>query len=139
MSESIMTINTMQHKRRNLDRLQDFRAFQKNWNGENADPFSTNLINRCEEIVELLDYDMEIFPTARSTIQFENWFLSKSYIEFEIYHNKVGLFIMLEHNKKTIEVDLYTVKPKDIAWLINAIYFFVAASMSGIRGINNGI
>lgn len=104
----------------NLERLNGIRAFKKDWNGYDAEPIPEDIINRCEEIVKLLDMQLELFPTGRETIQFEHDFEDETYIEFEIFKDKVGVFIVPKREYiKEINFDLPFTEPEKIAFFIN--------------------
>lgn len=64
----------------------------KNWNGNNADSFSKNLIKKCKIILQSLEYEPNIFPTSRDTIQFEYEKPNGEYLEFEIYDESIKFF-----------------------------------------------
>lgn len=104
----------------NIESLNEIRTFEKNWNGYDAEPIPEIIINKCEEIVNLLDYQLKLFPTGRETIQFEHDFEDETYIEFEIFKDKVGVLIVpkREYNKG-INFDLPFTKPEQIAFFIN--------------------
>lgn len=104
----------------NIERLNAIRAFEKDWNGYGSEPIPEDIINRCEEIVKLLDMQLELFPTGRETIQFEHEFKDKTYIEFEIFKDKVGVLLVPKRKyEKGIDIDLYITEPKQISFFIN--------------------
>lgn len=75
----------------NLRKLNNIELFKENWNGYNAKPFSDSLIKKCKEIVLKIPDDLQpsIFPTGRSSIQMQYELADNSYLEFEIFLDKI--------------------------------------------------
>ena len=72
-----------------LNILNDISNLKDNWNGYSAKPIPFETINLCRKIVILLNYQPEIYPTGRRTIQFEYEKADRSYLEFEISQDKI--------------------------------------------------
>jgi hypothetical protein len=74
----------------NINTLLSFKKFHSNWNGEGAEPFSENLIQKVLDFINspLLKYQPSIFPTARQSIQLEYEKSNGNYLEAEIYENE---------------------------------------------------
>ena len=73
---------------KSIERLKDIENLAYDWNGYGAKPFSSMLIDKCERIVGALSVQPLIYPTGRSSIQFQYELNDKSYLEFEIFENK---------------------------------------------------
>lgn len=104
----------------NIERLNEIRTLEKDWNGYGAEPIPENIINQCEKIVKLLDVQLELFPTGRETIQFEYEFKDQTYLEFEIFEDKVGILLVPKREYSNgIDIDLHITEPEQIALFIN--------------------
>jgi hypothetical protein len=69
--------------------ISDFRKYKLNWNGNGAMPFSEKIIRKALAKLSLFENEIpRVFPTARSSIQFEFHTSSKHYLEFEIFIDK---------------------------------------------------
>lgn len=85
-----------------LNRLDEIGRLPYDWNGYQAAPFSNRLIDKCKEILLCLPVAPSIYPTGRKSIQFQYRTEDNSYLEFEIFEDKVyGLWVP-QNNKKTI-------------------------------------
>lgn len=75
----------------NLQKLNNIKLFKENWNGYNAKPFSDKLIEKCKEIVKKIPDNLQptIFPTGRNSIQMQYELADNSYLEFEIFLDKI--------------------------------------------------
>ena len=73
----------------NMKRLQEIRSLRPDWNGYGADCFSGELIDICENIVESLKYQPQIYPTGRNSIQLQFELDDRSYLEFEVFADRV--------------------------------------------------
>lgn len=86
------TISLGEEQQKSYARLDKLSSYEYNWNGNGAEPFPQELINKCKLIVNELRYQPEIFPTAIDAIQFEYHGTNGSYIEFEIYPNEAKMY-----------------------------------------------
>ena len=68
----------------NLARLSIIKGFKENWNGNGAPAFSSALIEKVRVLLESLDIQPEIFPTALQTIQLEFDNARHDHMEIEI-------------------------------------------------------
>lgn len=85
-----------------LDRLDEIGRLTYDWNGYQAEPFSQRLIDKCKEILLCLQAAPSIYPTGRKSIQFQYRTDDNSYLEFEIFEDKVcGLWVP-RNNKEAI-------------------------------------
>ncbi|MBQ4468821.1 MAG: hypothetical protein II917_01590 [Synergistaceae bacterium] len=74
----------------NLERLNDIAQLESDWNGYGAAPFSQALIAEARNIITNLTEQPELFPTGRESIQLEYELPDKSYLEFEIFEDKIA-------------------------------------------------
>lgn len=85
--------------------FKDIENLQDNWNGNGAKAFSTTLIDRCKQIVSNLNVKPAIFPTAKNSIQLEYEKDNGEYLEFEVFEDKVEVFIInSRQNTKEYEI-----------------------------------
>lgn len=54
-----------------LETLDEISKFEHNWNGNNAKPFSKEIIDRSIEIIDKIEVPDRIIPTGFGTIVFE--------------------------------------------------------------------
>lgn len=73
----------------NLERLEDIARLDSDWNGYGAKPFSRTLIADVRNIIPYLSKQPEIFPTGRNSIQLEYHLSDESYLEFEVFEDKI--------------------------------------------------
>lgn len=73
----------------NLKKLKEISDLKDNWNDNNAKKFSPELISIVKNILENIVEQPEIFPTANNSIQMEYELIDNSYLEFEIFEDKI--------------------------------------------------
>lgn len=77
-------------KEQNLIRLDEISKLEENWNGYGAKAFSQELIGKCKDIINNLEFQPKIFPTGRKSVQFQYELEDRSYLEFEIFEDKIS-------------------------------------------------
>ena len=82
--------DTNMPKTQNLSRLDAIAKLEDNWNGYEAKTFSNELVKKCKELVNSLELQPKIFPTGRKSIQFQYELKDRSYLEFEIFDEKIS-------------------------------------------------
>ena len=89
-------------KEENLQKLQEIASLKDNWNENGAKCFSKFLMEKTFMIVESLDRQPEIFPTAGDSIQLEYDGINGAYLEFQITEDKmVEVYKIDEKGKET--------------------------------------
>lgn len=81
--------------------LQQCTSLKDNWNGYNVSKFNKQVIDNCYKLAKILQYKLEVFPTARDSIQFEYSFITdkvNNYLELEVYADKIDVFIVYDRN-----------------------------------------
>lgn len=73
----------------NLRKINDISLLKENWNGYDAVPFSKETILISQNIISLLSKQPDIYPTGRDSIQMQYELPDKSYLEFEIFKDKI--------------------------------------------------
>lgn len=85
-----------------LSQIEQFNLLEENWNGNHAEVFSKELVDKAKRILNLLSDEPEVFPTARNSIQFEYEKINGEYLEFEIFEKFTKVFLIdrneLEHS-----------------------------------------
>ena len=99
----------------------------KNWNRNNADSFSKNLIKKCKIILQSLEYEPNIFLTSRDSIQFEYEKPNGEYLEFEIYDESIKFFKI---DKNQNELSGYFSSDNQIQKMSNLINEFMSDKLS---------
>ena len=91
-------------KSRNLEKLSIIRSLKNGWNGNGAPSFSSSLIDRTEELINRLNIQPEIFPTALGTIQIEYDNSRRDHMEIEISEEDMAeIFIVYFNGMESIE------------------------------------
>lgn len=86
-----------------LKTLENIRTLQQNWNGNQAEPFSNELVNRVVALVKRLSYQPQIFPTAEDSIQLEFENEKGDYLEFELFEDgKIRKFFYDHENNNDV-------------------------------------
>lgn len=76
----------------NMKTVNSMSNLSLDWNGYGAKPIPSAVIDNCITLLNGLEREAQphgIFPTARETIQFEYYMPDKSYLEFEIYEDRI--------------------------------------------------
>ena len=74
---------------RNLDRLWGISELGEDWNGYGAAPIPREVIEEVRDIILSLEEQPQIFPTADKSIQLEYELPDKSYLEIDVYEDKI--------------------------------------------------
>ena len=77
--------------------LKDVSELEENWNGYGGHPISSSIIKFALHMLLILDVQPNIFPTGRRSLQFEYRKTDNSYLEFEIFEDKVKM-LMIPNN-----------------------------------------
>ena len=108
---------------KSIKRLRDIESLGFDWNGYGAKPFSGALIDKCERIVAELFVQPLIYPTGRSSIQFQYELSDRSYLEFEIFENKtMCLQVPKRIYSDVIELELTDSEDNQIKEIVDNFY-----------------
>ncbi len=99
-----LTRYNLSELRRNFKLLESFKKLEKNWNDNNAPAFSEKLVNRVFKIIRDLEYQPQIFPTGRNSIQIEFESKNEDYLEFEIFNEKIVSFREFQNEEEGKEI-----------------------------------
>lgn len=109
----------------NLKKLKEISDLKDNWNDNNAKKFSPELISIVKNILENIVEQSEIFPTANNSIQMEYELIDNSYLEFEIFEDKI---ICLEVPQRNYSKYKEQIIPNDIKIINNIVNNFFERS-----------
>lgn len=73
----------------NKMRLQSFIKLEKNWNGYNATAIDKETVLLVENIISSMDFQPNIFPTGRGSIQIEKFVNDDNLVEIEISNKEI--------------------------------------------------
>lgn len=90
---------------KNFAKLESFRDFQVNWNGNGALPFLEGQIEKTKLILFNLPKQPEIFPTARQSVQFEYEKENGDYLEFEIFEDSISCLEIISGRENERQID----------------------------------
>ena len=82
----------------NLEKLDVIASLKDGWNGNGAPAFPKSLIKKARELLDNLDIQPEIFPTALQTIQMEFDNSRKDHMEIEIGENETAEVFVVYYN-----------------------------------------
>lgn len=85
--------------------LREIEQLEKNWNENQADPISSEVVKKVRNTLPLLDKQPEIFPTACNSIQIEYEKENEDYLEFEIFEDTVKCYREIDQHVEESTVD----------------------------------
>lgn len=105
---------------KNINIINTFSKFEKNWNDNGAEPFSDIIIKRALNIINSpsLKFQPDVFPTGRKSIQFEYEKSNGNYLEIEIFVDKYSAYSEINNEEKEYE----SISFEDILGLVNEFY-----------------
>lgn len=83
---------SLEKLKNNKQKLNYFKNLNENWNSYNGAKIDESIISKIEGILPNLDYQPQIFPTGRGTIQFEKYIDDDNFIEIEISKNSIFVY-----------------------------------------------
>lgn len=109
-------------KQKNLDRLNQIKELKDDWNGYGAQSIDNIVIKSVENIIENVHVQPEIYPTGRNSIQLEYELEDRSYLEFEVFKDKILCMRIPQRNYNKPEYEV--IQPVDIKRINQIIYNF---------------
>jgi len=88
----------------NKRKLNSLKHLQEDWNGYNGETIEDALISDIENLISTLDYQPQIFPTGRGSIQIEKYLNDENLVEIEISSNEI--FVYQVKNGEEIEKEI---------------------------------
>ena len=89
-------------KSENLHKLEQIRKLKNGWNGNGAPAFSGELINRIKMLIETLEIQPEVFPTALGSIQLEYDNARHDHLEIDIGDNDRAEIFMVKNSGEEV-------------------------------------
>lgn len=77
--------------------LNDIAHLKRNWNDNKANPFPSSLIEKCTNLINQLEVQPFISPTACGAIQMEYEKENGDYLELEIYSERVEVYQVINN------------------------------------------
>ncbi len=88
----------------NLNKLALIQALKRGWNGNDAPAFKDSVIKKVQGIIEKIDIQPEVFPTALGSIQLEYDNSKHDHMEIEINDSDMAkIFIMRYSGEESFE------------------------------------
>lgn len=87
-------------------KLKSFLKLEENWNGYDGEFITEELIKKTEKIISSLDYQPQIFPTGRGTIQLEQYKDDENLVEAEVSLEQIDVYSIIKGIENECEVDL---------------------------------
>ena len=97
-TEKLILSNRALALHKSIETLGSYRELRAGWNGKGSTSFDGELIDSAIEFVAQLEYQPEIFPTGRDSIQFE-YHTDWGYLEVEMSLFDLSVFIETEKQK----------------------------------------
>ncbi|MBP3818620.1 MAG: hypothetical protein J6H31_09950 [Butyrivibrio sp.] len=99
-------------KNESLRTLTQIQNFECDWDGNGGAIIPNDVILFARNIVMSLDCQPEIYPTKRKTVQMQYELADKSYLEFEIYADRIEMLMVPRRKyndaiERTIKADNY--------------------------------
>jgi len=83
------SLDKLKHNKRVLRNLANLKS---NWNGYGGETISQDVIDKTEKMPSDLDYQPQVFPTGRETIQIEYFKNDDNLIEIEISSEEIFVY-----------------------------------------------
>lgn len=99
-------------QKENLDKLNQIKELKDDWNGYGAQSIDNIVIKSVENIIENVHVQPEIYPTGRNSIQLEYELEDRSYLEFEVFKDKILCMILPQRNYNKPKYEI--IQPVDI-------------------------
>ena len=110
-------------KNRSLRTLSDIQNLEHDWDGYGADRIPAAVVLLARNIVASLDYQPEIYPTKRRTVQMQYELSDRSYLEFEIYPDSIECLSVPQRDyEKAREFSIDANRYYEIREIVNSFY-----------------
>lgn len=106
-------------KLNSLNCIDEIANLKDDWNGNGANAFSADFLDKMRGVVTHLQRQPEIFPTAQDSIQFEYENSIGDYLEIEFF--ETGRIKLFSHTHKG-ESSSYDIQSKDIDRVVTEFY-----------------
>jgi hypothetical protein len=100
-------------KQLNDIKISSYEYLPINWNGNGATAISKDVIENALKLLNMIDHQPEIFPTARNTIQFE-YEKDDNYLEIEIFSDFLMIYKNIGSKEEEIKTNDFSLIYKEI-------------------------
>ncbi len=83
----------------NRQKLERIKNLTENWNGYNAEPIDSEIVDKVNFLISKLEYQPKIFPTGRNSIQIEYFISEDNLLEIEVSNNSSSYYLVNENNE----------------------------------------
>lgn len=83
---------SLEELRHNKRKLETLKLLKKNWNSYGGETIDDGVISKVEELLTKLEYQPQLFPTGRGTIQIENYVDEDNQVEVEISNTVIHAY-----------------------------------------------
>lgn len=108
---------SLEQLKQNKKKLNSFKQLPAHWNGYNSIHIDASVIDTVQDIISSLEYQPQIFPTGRGSIQLEKYLDDDNLIEIEISTSEITAYQI----KNGIESES-VIEKEAIVDLINNLY-----------------
>ena len=110
-------------KNMSLRILSDIQGLEQDWDGYGAEKIPDSVILLARNLVASLDHQPEIYPTKRRTVQMQYELSDRSYLEFEIYTDKIEVLSVPQRDyEKAQEYSVDANRYYEIRDIVNSFY-----------------
>lgn len=107
----------------NLKRLFDIVNLEEDWNGYGARPIDQKVITTCATIVRYIAIQPTVLPTPRNSIDLSYRLEDKSYLEFEVFVDKIiCVKVPQDHYTKAVFERFYKIDMERINQIVREFY-----------------
>ena len=85
-------------KNDNLKKLEIIRGLKAGWNGHDAPAFADSFIDNISRLIEMLNIQPEVFPTALGSIQLEYDNSRRDHMEIEINDSETAEIFIVRYS-----------------------------------------
>jgi len=98
---------SLEKLKNNKRKLESIKNLSSNWNGYGSPEIEEKLISKVQQIISNLEYQPQIFPTGRGSIQIEKHINDENFVEIEISNDEVFAYQMKNgvETEKAISTD----------------------------------
>ena len=108
---------SLEQLKANKRKLRAIKRLEKGWNGYNGEAIDEKLISMVENLLSHLDYQPQVYPTGRGTIQIETYFDKNNFLEIEVSLEDAYLYQVKNRVELEKEIDI-----SEINDIINDLY-----------------
>lgn len=108
---------SLEQLKSNKRKLETIKNLTPNWNGYEGEQFETGIISMIQDILSDLDYQPQIFPTGRGSIQIEKYINDDNLVEIEVSNGEIFAYQVKDGEEIEKEISV-----NEINELINGLF-----------------